>query len=255
MEYIDFTFCTAIISIIVVTLMIDAIIGKFHAVLIKNTDIIDDLINENDVTIKCGELPPHDSPYWSNFNSESLTSTILNFITDSGVFGMFINDPKLSVTLCMKDTDEIMGTSATADFSKYYENMKKVTPKLLNSDISENAKKFVKLNDTSCDMFKMIDSRSIKLHNAGICVAEKFRGKKIKCNDGSVMTVGQYIFREKLRYLKELCGDYLLFTNANNRGSAKIFEKSGMKLVRFIPYSLIELNHPDGFVSFVYVSV
>ena len=199
-------------------------------------------------------LPDDNDEFLHSWSSESLTKATLQMPGDVPFFSLFHQNPAFSYCLKHKESGKIVALSGTQSLKYYCNRILEVGPELLKSTtMSNEAKKLIKMNIDSIPSDVKLPDNYMAVHNAGLLVEQNYRGCQI-----NGMSVGEYLFKAKLEWLTKIArklgfNGLILFTNANNEGSARIFRKY-MKLRKCVDYATLEINHPGSFSSFVYQS-
>jgi hypothetical protein len=212
-------------------------------------------ILSSDIKISSG-MPTKNDPIYSSWGTETITKLfpekyIMMFI------GMFIQNEESSIHLVDKTNGKTMALSGTRDYDEHFDDLLMFAQKIQQTP-NENA---IMKAMTNLHLFSLMQSiRKVShyaknvnksFHNTGLLVAESYRKRKVLDEaTGKLLTVGTYVYQEKLKYLTEKFGSFILCTNANNKGSQNIFEAAKMTCIQSSSYKEYHIPHEGHFKTY-----
>lgn len=217
------------------------------------------VLSSDDIEFHRG-MPPSDNAIYKSWQSETLTKKIIQTEEDREFFKLFEQDEKYSCYITDRKTGVVIALSGTSEYNRHFARVKKVAKSILtNKKISTEVKSLVTLHlmslMASTEYMNKLQNKDTnigqKFHNTGLLVDEAYRGYYIHDKKTNTMSsVGTYIYEMKLKFLTHPCMTNILCTNANNRGSAIIFNET-MNIIDAVLYSDYDIPHEGGFSTFV----
>jgi hypothetical protein len=207
-------------------------------------------MNPDELKLVVG-MPPASNDIYNSWHSETLTGTICKNEDDQIFYSQFKQNPLYSCYLVHESSGDVVALSGTALLDDHIGNVTTACGIAFSADskVSTEVKNMMTLHLSSVSNAKKhaIENKDhTYYHNAGLLVAESYRGYRLTNHQ----SIGEYMFNEKLKFLSNVTDDkYILYTNSNNRGSQRIFDKKMISCM-IDSYADYNINHEGSFISY-----
>jgi hypothetical protein len=203
----------------------------------------------------CVGMPKKEDPIYQSWMSETVTKLFM--VKYIAMFvGLFVQDEESSIHIVDMENDKTMALSGTRDYIKHCDSVTNASVEIKETP-EENSvmNAVVKMHMRSIAASLKIISNTTKdmhlFHNTGLLVDEAYRGRKVLDEaTGQIITVGSYVYQQKLKYLTEKFKAFIICTNANNKGSQRIFEENSMQCIQTINFKENGVPHEGDFKTY-----